>query len=183
MPPSQFELLPLPVPPLLSSLLCSCFYCVQISWCLRAMRGMPAAASFKFQLAFNDLMPSLSLSFSQLQRSLRTATVRAVLQLQFLALHPLPRWHFWAADLRPRHRQQRWQRPQISVLWPRSIGCWNSHALACVATIWRSTCSPSKAQSPSCWVSSKGVMRYVQPDQCNQRQRNTRSKCVCHVSR
>lgn len=49
---------------LLYSLLCSCFYCVQISWCLRAMRGMPAAASFKFQLAFNDLMPSLSLNCS-----------------------------------------------------------------------------------------------------------------------
>lgn len=50
--------------PPFSPLLCSCFYCVQISWCLRAMRGMPAAASFKFQLAFNDLMPSLSLSFN-----------------------------------------------------------------------------------------------------------------------
>lgn len=37
---------------------------LQISWCLRAMRGMPAAASFKFQLAFNDLMPSLFLSIS-----------------------------------------------------------------------------------------------------------------------
>lgn len=30
------------------------------------MRGMPAAASFKFQLAFNDLMPSLSLSIAAL---------------------------------------------------------------------------------------------------------------------
>lgn len=181
-PLSQFELLPLPVPPLLSP------FSAPASTVYKFLGVCVPCAECRQQLRLNSnwhLMIScrLSLSFSQLQRSLRTATARAVLQLQFLALHPLPRWHFWAADLRPRHRQQRWQRLQISVLWPRSIGCWNSHALACVATIWRSTCSRSKAQSPSYWVSSRGVMRYVQPDQCNQRQRNTRSKCVCHVSR
>lgn len=131
----------------------------------------PASTVYKFlgvcvpcaecrqQLRLNSnwhLMISCRLSLSQLQRLLRTATARAGLQLQFLAHHPLPRWHLWAADLRPRHRQQRWQRLQISVLWPRSIGCWNSHALACVAMIWRSICSRSKAQSPSCWVSCQG---------------------------